>query len=748
MERYEGWTQAELVARIQELEAAKAASLGKGQIKVKKASKGEAQVLDAVRSSSSGEGQLGAEETARKSASSSAPTTSSPSHVPGPSAAAPSMGQESTATDQDTAAPQSGSKKKERRVFDVSDLPVRKIALRFAYDGANYSGLASQGDGIADSISSSRATNILPTVEALLWNALCTARLVDPTKGMSGAGWSRCGRTDRGVSAAGQVVALWVRSCKVDERHLKRQEDDRLEERERQGQMRWLRDADDGDVNADAGVSVNTISDVEINADGKDAGPDGLADTDWSYGASTELLQPGVHGDADELPYVVSLNRLLPSSIRVLGWSPVRADFNARFDCRYRHYKYFFTSGPPEQVLAPSHHVQERNHAASRMNIPAMREAASYLLGEHDFRNLCKLDPSKQIKNFRRRIDGVSIDKVENGWPAVEATSTSRSVDASATLPHAEDMYVLNLRGTAFLYHQVRHIMAVLLLVGAGMEKPSIVRELLNIEPGAYKKDLAWLRTAGIETSGEVALPGSTATETDGATAMTASPRLRPVSSPTGTPNAVPPVSTESQISAENLEQLRVYDTKPEYELSADRPLMLWECGFRPRDIQWRTGCFDGPINEHTLASTVVQRDLVKSASIVSSDIYRTCVKTAIDAEIARHFFLAAPSASTGTTPSGTLYNEARWPYLTVPTSVLQASRSSAIPATQHTPMNLPFGNGNFRPVSIWKGLASRKREDPVEVKNERWLLGKGKRRAEKKGTTAERLPTNGRDPL
>ena len=47
----------------------------------------------------------------------------------------------------------------------------------------------------------------------------------------------------------------------------------------------------------------------------------------------------------EELPYMVMLNNNLPNDIRVLAWSPVDTDFNARFSCLHRTYKYFFPKG-------------------------------------------------------------------------------------------------------------------------------------------------------------------------------------------------------------------------------------------------------------------------------------------------------------------------------------------------------------------------------------------------------------------
>ena len=85
--------------------------------------------------------------------------------------------------------------------FNFSSYTRRKIALKFCYAGWEYNGLAFQKDKTP-----------LPTVEGTLYNALASCKLIDPAAGPEGCGWERCGRTDRGVSSAGQVVSLWIRS--------------------------------------------------------------------------------------------------------------------------------------------------------------------------------------------------------------------------------------------------------------------------------------------------------------------------------------------------------------------------------------------------------------------------------------------------------------------------------------------------------------------------------------------------------
>jgi hypothetical protein len=76
---------------------------------------------------------------------------------------------------------------------------TRHIALRFYYDGSKYTGLA-ENIGFAADMS----------VEKEVFKALRKAKLIDSR---ATSGYSRCGRTDKGVSAVGQVVALQLKSA-------------------------------------------------------------------------------------------------------------------------------------------------------------------------------------------------------------------------------------------------------------------------------------------------------------------------------------------------------------------------------------------------------------------------------------------------------------------------------------------------------------------------------------------------------
>ncbi|PWN89564.1 pseudouridine synthase [Acaromyces ingoldii] len=593
------------------------------------------------------------------------------------------------------------TKKKEEKEFSVSDQPCRKIALRFSYDGAHYSGLAAQIG----------APTVVPTVEAVLWEAMCVARLVDPDKGMAGAGWSRCGRTDRGVSAAGQVVALWVRSRKVDQRKQRQRFEAMVEERKKARQEQGLEASDESD-------------DEEVLGPASDL---------------HEEQETVIDADGDELPYIGTLNRILPPTIHVQAWSPVRPDFSARFDCRYRHYKYFFTAGAPPWLHSSSNSLERRQAfgPVPRLDIDRMREAAQRLLGDHDFRNMCKIDASKQITNFRRRIDGASIDRVHPGWPVVDPGSSTPREKAQQEEqelsplqdPTREDMYVLNLRGTAFLYHQVRHIVQILFLVGAHLEDVSIVDELFNVAKGQTKKDRKKMRVAGVEIGrGDTYLPGSTSTEPDGKVASSGTgPRLV-----NGEQTDEEGDAGEEQTDDEELQRLSslaIYDRKPQYEMASDRPLVLWDCGFRPGDIQWRAGMYDGPLSNLDAPSKAV--DLTSPLSMATASLHTLWSSHAIQAEMTKHFLLAMPRLDNGTLPASTTFDKASFPGYPGARAKVDVEGFHRDQRNQMRRI-LPLGNGSYKTAIDWKGLYSRKREDTADEKNLKYREGAGKRRAER----------------
>ncbi|KAJ5135258.1 Pseudouridine synthase I TruA N-terminal [Penicillium bovifimosum] len=352
------------------------------------------------------------------------------------------------------------------RDFDPSKYSTRYIALKFAYLGQAYNGLEHTNGN----------TTPLPTVEEILWKALRRTRLIfpettsdmEPTENgvrvpmrpyhlyWDGCEYSKAGRTDKGVSAFGQVIGLRVRSNRPKPKPPVEGQDA---------------------MNIDSGATEKEWDDV-----------------------------------ADELNYIAVLNRVLPEDIRVLAWCPnPPPGFDARFSCRERRYRYFFTNPAFSPTPGPAgFENRAQNGKGPRaefregwLDIEAMREAAKYFEGTHDFRNFCKLDTNKQIDNFERIIHHSSIEAVNPkvnplgyvgraGFQAKEGVipepDTTTPDTVSQSIPQ---VYSFNLHGSAFLWHQVRHMVAILFLVGQGYESPSIVPELLDISKNPRKPTYA-----------------------------------------------------------------------------------------------------------------------------------------------------------------------------------------------------------------------------------------------------------------
>uniref|UniRef100_A0A8C5SW92 tRNA pseudouridine(38/39) synthase n=1 Tax=Laticauda laticaudata TaxID=8630 RepID=A0A8C5SW92_LATLA len=266
--------------------------------------------------------------------------------------------------------PASGKGKKHpQRPFNFSAYGQRHVALKIAYLGWEYQGFASQ-------------ENTNNTIEEKLFEALGKTRLV---VNRQTSNYHRCGRTDKGVSAFGQVISLDLRSNFSDNK---------------------------------SGVVTEGKSHI-----------------------------------SEEIRYTHILNQVLPPDIRVLAWAPVDPSFSARFSCLKRIYRYFFP------------------HAD--LDVALMNTAAQRFIGTHDFRNLCKMDVANGVTNFQRTILTAEV-KLADQERKVEELNPFQ-------------LYAFEVTGQAFLYHQVRCMMAILFLIGQRMEKPEIIDELFDVETNPRK---------------------------------------------------------------------------------------------------------------------------------------------------------------------------------------------------------------------------------------------------------------------
>ena len=315
-------------------------------------------------------------------------------------------------------------KKKGAADIDPAQYATRFIALKVAYLGKNYGGFEFQ------------ASAETPTIEEELWKALTTARLIYPADkrviDFSCCDYAKCGRTDKGVSALGQVVSLRVRSNRPMSR------DDPVE---------------------------------------------GEEEADGAAEEKEKKVKKEFDDVRDELQYMTILNRILPADIRVLAWCPAPPEgFNARFSCSERQYRYFFTQ--PSHLPLPAQYRPQGNNGW--LDIDKMRAAARLFVGLNDFRNFCKVDPAKQITNFQREVFEADIVEVPHSHASLpfltEDAMLQRDGEGAAVGDgKGPKVYAFVVRGSGFLWHQIRCMVSILFLVGQGFEPESLISDMLDV---------------------------------------------------------------------------------------------------------------------------------------------------------------------------------------------------------------------------------------------------------------------------
>ena len=131
------------------------------------------------------------------------------------------------------------------------------------------------------------------------------------------------------------------------------------------------------------------------------------------------------------------INQYLPEDIAVMELTEVNERFHSRLNAKGKTYRY--------RVLNSSiPHVFDRRYVyqvTEKLNISAMKRAADYLCGEHDFQAFTSAKKGK--KSSVRRINHIIIETVG-------------------------DEIQFTFIGTGFLYHMVRIILGTLLCVGKG----------------------------------------------------------------------------------------------------------------------------------------------------------------------------------------------------------------------------------------------------------------------------------------
>ena len=147
--------------------------------------------------------------------------------------------------------------------------------------------------------------------------------------------------------------------------------------------------------------------------------------------------------------FIFALNARLPEDIRIQDSCEVPLDFHPRKCVSTKVYEYRILNRKFELPC-------ERNTSYfyyRPLNLQLMREAASWLVGEHDFKSFCSIH--------------------------TQALTTVRMI-YSIELEEQGEMIVIRVKGNGFLYNMVRIIAGTLIQAGIGTFPPEHVGEMLQ----------------------------------------------------------------------------------------------------------------------------------------------------------------------------------------------------------------------------------------------------------------------------
>src|SRR6202171_5514416 len=152
-----------------------------------------------------------------------------------------------------------------------------------------------------------------------------------------------------------------------------------------------------------------------------------------------------------------ALNALLPPTIRIAAAEEVGPDFNARWSARGKIYRYRLYRGK----VVPPMLWRYVLHYPFPLDEDAMRDAASRLVGMHDF------------ASFAASTGSEEDDKERSTEREIFSTELARSADG--------EELVFTVRGRSFLRYMVRKMMGTLLDVGRGKLKPDDIDRLYEL---------------------------------------------------------------------------------------------------------------------------------------------------------------------------------------------------------------------------------------------------------------------------
>ena len=198
------------------------------------------------------------------------------------------------------------------------------------------------------------------------------------------------------------------------------------------------------------GITVQQIlEEAFFKASGERVVVHGAGRTDAGVHAEAQVAHLDTHCTIPPAKISYAMNMLLPSDIRVKQSVHVASDFHARFSAKAKTYRYTYYN----DIHASAIHRNTTTHVRGRIDIRAMKIAAEYIRGTHDFACFCA--------------------------SGSDVRETVRTVYHLAVTSDEPFIYI-DVTGSGFLYNMVRIIAGTLMDVGQKRVSPEHVKYVMR----------------------------------------------------------------------------------------------------------------------------------------------------------------------------------------------------------------------------------------------------------------------------
>ena len=183
---------------------------------------------------------------------------------------------------------------------------------------------------------------------------------------------------------------------------------------------------------------------IEISASGR---------TDAGVHAKGQVANFHTHSDMSCEEMLTYMNTYLPQDVAVIEVVEAADRFHSRLNAVGKKYCYRIINSSIPNIFWRRYALE----VEADLDVDAMRKAAGFLLGEHDFKAFTSAKKSK--KSTVRRIDRIEFEWGKNS---------------------EKDLLTITFEGNGFLHHMVRILTGTLIEVGKVERTPENILEVLE----------------------------------------------------------------------------------------------------------------------------------------------------------------------------------------------------------------------------------------------------------------------------